>query len=99
MMSGMSVRATASECHISKDSSFYLRHKIFDALQGMEAHVKLDGVVEADETYFSLSFKRSHKDSKKFKMPRKPHKMGLSAEQICLSSRKNGWTECSPFST
>ncbi len=96
MMRGMTVRESATECHISKNSSFFLRHKILDALQQMQSQVKLDGIVEADETYFRISFKGNHKNSRKFQMPREAHhhgvrakKRGISKEQTCVACAVN----------
>lgn len=96
MMLGLTVRDTANECHISKNTSFYLRHKILDALQEMHDKVVLDGIVEGDEAYFSISYKGNHSMSKRFVMPREPHmrgepasKRGLSKEKICVPCAVN----------
>ena len=96
MMHGMTVRATAYECHISKNASFFLRHKILDALQEMQSKVKLDGIVEADETFFRISFKGNHSRSQFFSMPREPHmrgerskKRGISLEKVCVPCAVN----------
>ena len=96
MMRGMTVRETAKECHITKNNSFYLRHKILDALQQMQDGVKLDGIVEADETYFPISFKGNHSRSKTFVMPRESHhrgvrakKRGISKEKVCVTCAVN----------
>lgn len=90
MANGMSVRKTADECNIHKNTAFTWRHKILDALQNVAASTKLDGIVEADETFFAISYKGNHKKSF-FKMPRNPHKRGssvhtrgLSQEQVCV---------------
>ncbi len=69
MMRGMTIRDSAKECHITKNNSFYLRHKILDALQEMQDKVRLDGIIEADETYFPISFKGNHSKSKTFVIP------------------------------
>lgn len=52
------------------------------------AEVELDGIVEADETYSTVSYKGNHKV---FKLPRPAHKWGtlagkrgLSKEQVCV---------------
>lgn len=91
MMSGFSIRKSAEICEISKNTSFNWRHKILDALQNMQADILLNGIVEADETFFPVSYKGNHKNSKTFKMPREAHhrgksvhKRGLSAEQVCV---------------
>lgn len=96
MMLGLTVRDSATECHLSKNSAFFLRHKILDALQQMHRDVVLDGVVEGDETYFSISFKGNHSRSRWFTMPREPHmrgertsKRGLSKEKICVPCAVN----------
>ena len=54
-------------------------------------------MVEADETFFALSFKGNHKKSTTFTMPRKAHKRGkdihtrgLSHEQVCVPCGVNG---------
>ena len=91
MLSGMTIRDTAHECGINKNTAFIWRHKILDALQTMMNEVKLDGIVEADETFFPVSYKGNHKKSKTFIMPRSAHhrgksikKRGLSDEQVCV---------------
>lgn len=96
MILGLTVRDSAQECHISKNTSFFLRHKILDALQEMQRKVVLDGIVEGDETYFSISFKGNHSRSKRFVMPRDPHKRGeraskrgLSKEKVCVPCAVN----------
>lgn len=55
----------------------------------MQSNVKLDGVVEADETFFAISYKGNHKSN--FKLPRVAHQRWslnfyswLSKEQVCV---------------
>ena len=50
MMLNMSVRKSAKKCGISKNTSFAWRHKILDSLQTMANGVKMDGIIESDET-------------------------------------------------
>lgn len=57
----------------------------------MANSVTLNGIIEADETFFRLPFKGNHKTSKTFTMPRASHKRGeaistkgLSKEQVCV---------------
>lgn len=98
MMNKIPLRQTARECGISLKTSFDWRHKILDALQQMANSVRLDGIVEADETFFRLSFKGNHKKSS-FTMPRKSYKRGvrgnkikkrgLSKDQVCVPSAVN----------
>lgn len=91
MMNGLSVLRSAEICGINKDTAFIWRHKVLDALQNMQSEVKLNGIIEADETFFALSFKGNHKKSTAFVMPRNAHKRGndvhtrgLSYEQVCV---------------
>ena len=58
MIEKYSLRKTAEICGISTRTAFTWRHKILDALQKMQDKVRLDGVVEADETFLPLSFIR-----------------------------------------
>lgn len=96
MMQGLSIRKTAEICGIHRNTAFYWRHKILDALQNMADGVKLNGIVEADETFFAVSYKGNHKNSKTFVMPRGAHKRGgeihtrgLSCEQVCVPCAVN----------
>jgi len=96
MMNGFTVRQSADECGIHKNTAFRWRHKILDALTNMMNEVELDGIVEADETYFKQSFKGNHKKSKTFVMPRKRHsrggkskKRGLSKDKVCVPCAVN----------
>lgn len=64
-----------------------------DALQKMQDKVRLDGVVEADETFLPLSFKGHHKN---FNLPHLAKhrgepatRRGLSKEQVCISCGVN----------
>lgn len=95
MMNGLSIRKTAEICGIHRNTAFYWRHKILDALQDMAEAVELDGIVEMDETFFPVSYKGNHKMSK-FEMPREAHHRGkeihtrgLSHEQVCVPCAVN----------
>lgn len=81
------LRKCAEICNINVATAFAWRHKILDTLQNMMAEVELDGIVEADETYSTISYKGHHRD---FKLPRPAHKRGtragkrgISKEQVC----------------
>lgn len=96
MMNGLSIRKTADICGIHRNTAFIWRHKILDALQNMANLVKLDGIIEADETFFPISYKGNHTKSKTFIMPRKPHKRGhmthlrgISKEKVCVPCAVN----------
>lgn len=89
------LRRCAQECGIRLKTAFFLRHKILDTLRNMQEKVKLNGIVEADETFFTLSFKGHHGEGD-FKMPRKSKargekasEPGLGREQVCVSGGIN----------
>ena len=92
MMFGASLKESAEFCGIHINTAFVWRHKILDALQEMAEAVVLDGIVEADETFFATSFKGNHKS---FVLPRAPryhstvHTRGISKEQACVSCAVN----------
>lgn len=91
MMLGLSIRKSAEACGIHRNTAFYWRHKVLDAVRKAFEDARLEGIVEMDETFFSVSYKGNHKNSKSFKMPREPHmrggqvhKRGLSRDQACV---------------
>lgn len=86
MVNGMSILKTAEVCEINKNTAFAWRHKVLDALSQILKETSLEGIVEADETFFILSYK-----GQKSGLPRKPKKRGESAskrgisrEQVCI---------------
>ena len=90
MIQGLPVRKTAEICGIHRNTAFIWRHKILDALQNASKYEKLEGIVEADETFFPISYKGNYKKSS-FVIPRASrkrgksiHKRGLSREQVCV---------------
>lgn len=87
------LRKCAEICEINLTTVFEWRHKILDALQNMMEEVELDGVVQADETYTTVSYKGNRKS---FKLPRPSHKRGtkaskrgISKEQVCVPCAVN----------
>lgn len=86
MVNGMSILKTAEICEINKNTAFAWRHKVLDALSQILNETSLEGIVEADETFFILSYK-----GQKSGLPRKPKKRGeraskrgISREQVCV---------------
>ncbi len=55
------LRDAAAICGISLATAFAWRHKILDTLQYMMEDITLDGVVQADETFFNISRKGAHR--------------------------------------
>lgn len=76
MMNGTSIRRASTICGINRNIAFTWRNKILDALQNMANEVELDGIVEADETFFPIFYKGNHSKSSKFTMPSPAHQRG-----------------------
>ena len=96
MFDGYSIRKIAKELQIANATAFYWRHKILSALKKVTKS-NLSGIIEADETYFALSFKGQKKG-----LPRKARKRGgqgrkagTSKDQVCvltaIDREKNDW--------
>ena len=92
---GFSVRKSAEICGINKNTAFLWRHKVCDSLVGIMNNVSMSGIVEADETYFRVSYKGNRKAFKNGEAGRakrkrgtsilhKGRKRGLSREQVCV---------------
>lgn len=82
MADGLSLRKAAKRVGIDLTTSFDWRHRLLK-LPAKDKPKKLDGVVEADETYFLESQKGKRKLQRKArKRGGKASKRGLSAEQI-----------------
>ena len=89
------LRECAKECGISLDTAFKWRHKLCDGLGQLHDSIELNGVVEADETYFAPNYKGAQK--KFFEQlgiaPRRrsepAKKRGLSKEKISVACGVN----------
>ncbi len=74
MTDGLSVRKTAARMDISVQKAFRWRHK-FLAFLNQQKPSALSGIVEADETFFPVSYKGQRKA-----LPRTPKKRGGRAK-------------------
>jgi len=91
MVMGFSIRKSARICKVSVKTSFYMRHRLLDAVRNFQGIGEVSGIVEMDETFLPESFKGNHKKSG-FKMPCDARKRGISGEQVCIATaidRKN----------
>jgi transposase-like protein len=93
MILGYSIRKSADIVGVCIKTSFFIRHKILDAVRTNMGIGKLEGIVEMDETFFAESFKGNHMRSNTFTMPRKSRKRGkeiklrgISHEQVCVTT-------------
>ena len=88
MLDGLSIRKSAKVCKISPRTAFTWRHKILDALsRKLEKETSLKGVIEADETFFRVSYKGSRHlpfGRKAYHRGMKASKRGLSRQQVCV---------------
>jgi transposase-like protein len=79
---GLSVRKTAARCGVSVPTAFRWRHRFLRAAAA-DKPIKLEGIAEADETYFLESFKgRRQLPRAARKRGGKAKTRGLSREQI-----------------
>lgn len=74
LIDGQTVRAAAQQCGVDKNTSFRWRHRFLTDIAAWKA-TGLTGIVEADETYFPLSFKGSRQ------LTRPPHRRGHATHQ------------------
>lgn len=92
---GFSVRKSAEICKINKNTAFLWRHKICNSLIAIMDNVTMSGIIEADETYFRVSYKGNKQIFKDGTIERKKRrrgssiihrnrKRGLSKEQVCV---------------
>lgn len=90
---GLTLREAAKETGISYRTSFIWRHKILSALKDVGS-VKMEGIVEADETFFLFSEKGNRKiqNRKPRKRGGKATKRGINDEHIAVivSSDRHG---------
>lgn len=87
MQYGVSIRKAAKICEISMKTSFKWRHKFLEGLKKNASEEKLNGIVETDGTFLTLSFKGSRV------LPREPHRRGndthlrgISNEKVCINT-------------
>ena len=97
MLSGYTIRKCAEECKINIATAFFWRHKILDALTTAIGVGDLEGLVEADETFFRHNRKgnftkvRSYKKGIRTSTGRttkqaKKKKRGLSRDQVAVGT-------------
>jgi len=92
MILGYSIRKSAKIVKVSVKTSFYMRHRILDAVRNYLGIGSVSGIVEMDETYLPESFKGNHRKSG-FTIPRPSRKRGkevktrgISREQVCIAT-------------
>ena len=84
MVNGWSLDRTAAYCKIHRNTAYRWRHKILDAVSKAVSNVVLDGIVEADGTYFEESFKGNHKNDG-FTLPREKHVRGSQLPHLAIN--------------
>ncbi len=82
MIQGLSIRKSSDSCGIAKNTSFKWRHR-FLQIPATGQPSKMNGIVEADETYFLESFKGQRRLPRSArKRGGKAAKKGTSKEQV-----------------
>lgn len=85
MIKGLSLRKIAKKVEILLPRAFYWRHKFFHAF-GFAALKPLKKLIQADDTYFALSYKGMLE--LETQIGRKPYKRGHSCSKRGLSKEK-----------
>jgi len=97
LQEGVSIRAAAMRCGIAKNTSFKWRHRFLQQPACEKAHV-LQGIVEADETFFLESFKgRRHLPRPARHRGGNAAKRGTSAEQIPVLVVRDRYEQTADF--
>lgn len=85
---GKSIKQSAEYINVAITTSFSMRHRLLEALKS-SFDDKLEGIIEADETFYPVSYKGNHK--KDAPLPRNARKRGsqsklkgLSREKVCI---------------
>lgn len=97
MLSGYTIRKCAEACNLNIATAFFWRHKILDALATAVGVGDLEGLIEADETFFRYNRKgnftkvRSYKKGVRTSTGRankkaKKKKRGLSHDQVAVGT-------------
>lgn len=82
LIEGLTVRASAKQCGIDESTSFRWRHR-FLALPATTKAKHLQGIVEADETFFPLSCKgQRHLNRPPRKRGKQIHARGTGKDQV-----------------
>lgn len=81
LIDGHTIRRAARACGIAKNTSFRWRHR-FLTLPAQTKPDRLQGIVEADETFFPLSFKGQRS------LPRPAHRRGHATHQVGTGTEK-----------
>ena len=90
MIEGKSLRYIAKELNINTTTAFYWRHKILSVLRknDNDNNNKLDGIIEADETYIQESQKGSRnikgRQARKRGYSSEYRQVGLSHNKVCI---------------
>jgi len=82
MIEGLTVRASARHCGIDKNTSFRWRHRFLSWPATIQPNV-LQGVVEADETFFPYSCKGQRQlDRPAHRRGKQHHRRGTGSDQV-----------------
>ena len=90
MVLGLSIRKSATRCKVSVKTSFYMRHRLLDAVRNFQDIGEVSGIVEMDETFLPGSSKGNHMNSR-FIMPGNSRKRGKQVKKEVSAMNKSVW--------
>lgn len=86
IIEGLPLRNAAKQCSISLSTAFYWRYKLLNIVSSYVNRIKLNGVLESDNTFFSVSMKGSTPKDRTAKKRGEPaRKRGLSRDKVCVT--------------
>ena len=86
IIEGLPLRKAAKQCSISLSTAFYWCHKLLNIVSSYVNRIKLNGVIESDDTFFSVSMKGSTPEDRPAKKRGEPaRKRGLSRDKVCVT--------------
>lgn len=92
MLLGLTLSDCADKCGIHKNTAFAWRHKVLDALQKLAEGVNLDGIVEADETFFPPVLQRQQQGAES--LYRKEERLIQRPDLCSMCGKSLGYVNC-----
>ena len=86
-MDRLPLRECARRCEISLDTAFKWRHRLLDSLQKIHGAVRLAGVVEVDEVYFSIATKDQRSFRLNWQAENRKNEGRVQQKEACLRKR------------
>ncbi|MEE0967410.1 MAG: IS1595 family transposase [Bacilli bacterium] len=81
------LRDCAKYAGVSLKGSFYMRHKIMNAMDHEMENKELDGIVELDEMSVNISYSGNHQKQNEVEMPRRSYSRGRKGHAFSNDSK------------